>query len=97
VTKGGPILMVQVKNEYGEFGNDHAYMSSTRDLIRAAGFDVALYTSDSAELKVLEGGTLPGVTAAINFSASGDPAPEFANLAKFRTDVPRMAGEFWTG
>jgi len=97
VTRGGPILMVQVENEYGEYGDDHAYMSSIRDQIRAAGFDVDLYTSDSAELKVLEGGTLPGVTAAINFSAGQDPAPEFANLAKFRTGVPRMAGEFWTG
>ena len=97
VTRGGPVLMVQVENEYGSYGSDHAYMESIRQMIIDAGFNVPLYTSDGSERKDLEGGTLPGVTAVINFSASNKPAGQFESLAKFRTGVPRMVGEFWTG
>ena len=96
ITQGGPIVMVQVENEYGSFGSDHAYMSAIRRLIRDAGLQVTLYTSDGSEPRMLEGGTLPGVLSVINFGA-GDAAREFANFAKFRQGVPRMCGEYWVG
>ena len=97
VTKGGPILMVQVENEYGSFGNDHEYTGAVLKMLRGAGFDGMLYTADGSEDKMFAGGPLPGILAAINFGASDDPEKEFANFAKFRTGVPRMVGEFWTG
>src|SRR5271166_777980 len=34
ITRGGPILMVQVENEYGSFGSDHVYMGAIRHMIR---------------------------------------------------------------
>jgi beta-galactosidase len=47
VNRGGPILMVQVENEYGAYGNDAAYMEAMRESIVAAGFDdVPLFTCD---------------------------------------------------
>jgi beta-galactosidase len=97
VTRGGPILMVQVENEYGSYGSDHKYMGAIRQMIRDAGFDVLLYTSDGSGEGELTNGTLPDVLSVINFSASDNPESEFAGFARFRTGVPKMNGEFWTG
>lgn len=95
VTQGGPIIMVQVENEYGSFGSDHGYMRSVRDALLQAGFDVTLYTADGATPKMLDGGTLPDVLPVINFG--DDPAGNFEAFARFRSNVPRMAGEYYPG
>lgn len=95
VTQGGPIIMVQVENEYGSFGSDMAYKQSVRDALVQGGFDVTLYTADSATPKMLGGGTLPDVLSVVNFGS--DPAGNFAEFAKFRSNVPRMAGEYYPG
>jgi beta-galactosidase len=94
ISRGGPLIMVQVENEYGSFGHDHDYMNAIRRMIRDAGFEVTLYTADGAD--ELQGGTLPDLPAGLNFG-QGDPAPEFAKLAKFRQNVPRMCTEYWDG
>lgn len=44
ITNGGPILMVQVENEYGSFGGNHQYVGALRDILRE-NFDVPLYTN----------------------------------------------------
>jgi beta-galactosidase len=95
ITRGGPVIMVQVENEYGSFGKDKEYLGAVRKLIADAGIDVTLYTADGSTQTMLSGGTLPGLTSAINFG--GAPQQEFANLAKFRTSGPRMCGEYWVG
>ena len=64
VSKGGPILMVQVENEYGSYGNDKEFMGKTRDMIVSAGFDVPLFTADGPYQ--CKAGYLPGVLPAIN-------------------------------
>lgn len=46
VTKGGPIALVQVENEYGSYGNDKVYLGKIRDMVRKVGFDVPLTTCD---------------------------------------------------
>ena len=96
MTRGGPLIMVQVENEYGSFGGDHDYMNAIRGIIRDAGFEVTLYTADGPEKSMLEGGTLPDLPAAINFG-QGVPSAEFAKFAGFRQGVPRMCGEYWAG
>src|SRR5215471_3248160 len=96
ITKGGPIIMTQVENEYGSFGKDRTYMTAVKEMIRNAGFDVTLYTSDGSGANNLAGGKLPDVLSVINFGA-GNPAGEFANFAKFRQNVPLMCGEYWIG
>ncbi|MGA2196321.1 MAG: beta-galactosidase family protein [Bryobacteraceae bacterium] len=97
IHRGGPILMVQVENEYGSFGSDHEYMGAVRHMIQDAGFDCQLYTSDGSGKSNLAGGTLDGALSVINFGDGGNPAREFANFAAFRQNVPRMCGEFWYG
>ena len=96
ITRGGPILMVQVENEYGSFGNDKVYLNAVRRIIREAGFDVTLFTSDG-DANQLAGGTLPDELAVINFGAGDSPEKKFDVFDKFRQHVPRMCGEFWVG
>ncbi|HXY39477.1 MAG TPA: glycoside hydrolase family 35 protein [Vicinamibacteria bacterium] len=95
VTRGGPVLMLQVENEYGSFGHDKEYLGAVRRMIVDSGIEVPLYTSDGSEPQELAGGTLPDLTSVINFG--GPPEREFANFAKFRQSVPRMCGEYWVG
>lgn len=92
---GGPIIAVQVENEYGSFGSDHNYMEQIHHLLLDSGFDKAmLYTADGAD--ELPNGSLPELPAVINFG-SGDAKTEFAKLAKARPNTPRMCGEYWDG
>ncbi len=93
--RGGPILAVQVENEYGSFGNDKSYVKWVRDTLLAAGFtDSLLYTADGGD--ELLAGTLPDVHAAVNFGP-GDAKSEFAKLAKFRPGQPMFNSEYWDG
>jgi len=93
--KGGPILAVQVENEYGSYGSDHAYMERIHHLLLESGFDQAmLYTADGAA--ELPNGSLPELPAVINFG-TGSAKEEFALLTKTRPNAPRMCGEYWAG
>ncbi|GJN74929.1 beta-calactosidase [Purpureocillium lilacinum] len=65
VTKGGPILMTQLENEYGSFDNDKAYLQALADILRS-NFDVFLYTNDGGGKSYLDGGTLHGVLAEVD-------------------------------
>jgi beta-galactosidase len=95
IGNGGPIIAVQVENEYGSFGSDHVYMERIHHLLLSAGFDRAmLYTAD--EPSFLDKGSLPELPAAIDFR-SGNVKSEFATLAKARPSGPRMSGEYWDG
>jgi beta-galactosidase len=93
--KGGPIIAVQVENEYGSFGNDHEYVQAIRSLLIESGFgSVLMYTADGAD--DLENGSLPGLPAVVNFGA-GHAKTAMAALAKIRPKQALMAGEYWTG
>ena len=67
-TKGGPILMVQVENEYGSFGNDLSFMKANRDLLIHVGFDVPLFSADGNWLfkNAAIIGVLPGANGETN-------------------------------
>ena len=94
---GGPILLVQVENEYGSFGNDHAYMQQIRQAIVDAGFTKAqLYTADGA--RDVPNGSLPDLPVGINFGGgAGEAQRQFAILKKLRPDNPMFNSEFWDG
>lgn len=95
IGNGGPIIAIQVENEYGSFDSDHAYMEQIHHLLLDSGFTKAmLYTADGGD--VLANGTLPELPAVVNFG-QGDAQRSFALLAKFRPQSPRMAGEYWAG
>ena len=95
VSQGGPIIRVQVENEYGSFGSDHAYMEQVRRDMVDAGFDASLmYTADGPEQ--IPNGSLPDLPAGINFSP-GEAPKAFETLHKLRPEGPFMATEWWDG
>lgn len=95
VTRGGPLLMVQVENEYGSYGEDHIYTAGLRDILRE-NFDVPLYTNDGGVDWTLAGGEVPGVLAEID----GDPWSGFAAREEYITREselgPLVDGEYYT-
>jgi beta-galactosidase len=92
---GGPIIAVQVENEYGAFGNDTAYLEGVKEDIIAAGMgDALLYTSNQAG--DIAKGSLPEIPAVVNFG-TGSAERSFAKLEAVRPDGPRMTGEYWAG
>jgi beta-galactosidase len=94
-SRGGPILAVQVENEYGSFDHDKAYLAWQRDALVHAGFGrVLLYTADGDVQ--LPSGTLPELPAVVNFGA-GEADSAFARLRRFRPSGPAMSGEYWAG
>ena len=98
VGNGGPILLVQVENEYGSFGEDHAYMEQIHHMLVDAGFTKAqLYTADGPE--EIAKGSLPELPVGINFGGSqvGAAQKAFAALKLSRPDGPFLNSEFWDG
>ncbi len=93
--RGGPIISIQVENEYGSYGNDKQYMQWVENTLREAGFDIQFTTSDGAADFLLQSGALPNALPVVNFG-SGAPN-DFAELDKFRKDIPHMCGEYWCG
>ena len=95
IGNGGPIIAVQVENEYGSFGDDHEYMEQIhRDLVDAGFTKALLYTADGPE--EVPNGSLPELPAVVNF-APGGAKRAFETLHKLRPDEPIMAGEWWDG
>jgi beta-galactosidase len=93
--RGGPIVAVQLENEYGAYGSDRAYLEALREVLREAGFtESPLFTIDQPG--DLARGALEGVAAAVTF-APGDPGAQFAELRKLRPDAPLLCGEYWAG
>src|SRR4030095_1397608 len=93
ISRGGNIIMTQVENEYGSFGDDKAYLDEVRKMIVEAGFEVPLFTSDGSEDYQLKNGTLADTLSVINFGVGEnngleDLTQEFENFAKFRQHVP---------
>src|SRR3984957_8554300 len=99
LARGGPIIAVQVENEYGSFGDDREYLEQTRRALMEGGFDSALlYTADNNQDKTKGTlrGSLPDLTAAINFGP-GEAQAQFALLRQRRPQGPFMNGEYWDG
>ena len=69
ITHGGPVLMMQVENEYGSYGDDKAYLTALRDAMLARGVDVPLFTSDGPEDDMLACGRTEGVFQTGNFGS----------------------------
>jgi beta-galactosidase len=67
IENGGPIIMVQIENEYGFYGNDKEYLALNRDIFIEAGFNGELFTCDPPY--TIDAGHLAGTYAAVNGGA----------------------------
>lgn len=95
IRKGGPIIMVQVENEYGSYGESKEYVAKIRDMVRAAYGDVTLFQCDWASNFTKNG--LDDLVWTMNFGTGADIDQQFARLKELRPDSPLMCSEFWSG
>ena len=96
IQNGGPIIMVQVENEYGSYGEDKPYVSAIRDIVRQAGFDkVALFQCDWSSN--FEKNGLDDLVWTMNFGTGANIDDQFKRLKQLRPDAPLMCSEFWSG
>ena len=95
IDKGGPIIAVQVENEYGSFGKDHVYMEDMHQAILKAGFTGALLYTADGDMQI-PNGSLPELPAVVNFGTGG-AKENFEQLRKTRPTGPLMSGEYWAG
>lgn len=100
-TQGGPIIMMQIENEYGSFGNNKFYLKNLKNMMIKYGCEVPLFTSDGAWREVLESGTIfdEDVLPTVNFGSKTKEQfgyfKEF--LEKNNLEKPMMCMEFWLG
>ncbi|TYB56046.1 beta-galactosidase [Nonomuraea sp. PA05] len=92
---GGPIVAVQVENEFGSYGDDHAYLRWNRDALTSRGITELLFTADGPTELMLDGGTLPGTLTAVTLGSKPEAAREL--LAARRPEEPFVVAEFWNG
>lgn len=95
IQNGGPIIMVQVENEYGSYGEDKAYIVDIRDCLRSIYGDVALFQCDWASNFTKNG--LNDLTWTMNFGTGADIDKQFEHLKQLRPHSPLMCSEFWSG
>jgi len=95
IDRGGPVVLVQVENEYGAYGNEKDYLRALVDLNRAGGITVPLTTIDQPTDQMLSDGGLPELHKTGSF---GSRATErLATLRAHQSTGPMMCAEFWNG
>ncbi|MFC5213748.1 glycoside hydrolase family 35 protein [Streptomyces coerulescens] len=92
---GGPVIAVQVENEYGAYGDDTAYLKHLESAFRSRGVAELLFTCDQADPEQLAAGALPGVLATATFGSRVDR--NLAELRGHQPEGPLMCAEFWIG
>ena len=96
IQNGGPIIMVQVENEYGSYGEDKAYISEIRDCLRRIyGEKLTLFQCDWSSNFELNG--LDDLAWTMNFGTGANIDEQFKRLKELRPNAPLMCSEFWSG
>jgi beta-galactosidase len=95
ITHGGPLIAVQVENEYGSYGNDKAYLRHLEESLRSHGMDVLLFTSDGPNDQMLQFGSLPHLFKTVNFGSRA--VESFSKLREYQPEGPLFCAEFWNG
>ncbi|MEN6310575.1 MAG: beta-galactosidase family protein [Acidobacteriota bacterium] len=94
IPRGGPLLMVQIENEYGSYGNDRGYLAALKKMWEEAGIEVPFYTADGAAPHMLEAGTVAGAAIGLD---PGTSAKDFEEADKLGAAVPVFCSELYPG
>jgi beta-galactosidase len=94
VTRGGPMIMLQIENEYGSYGNDRNYLMRLKEVWQANGIDIPTFTGDGATTYMLEAGTLPGSAVGLD---PGSEESHFELARKMNPGVPVFSSETYPG
>ena len=95
ITRGGSVILMQVENEYGYFGDDKSYLDYMKQLMIDCGCEVPMVTSDGPWGDAFDCGKVEGVLQTGNFGSKGKE--QFAVMKKKIGDKPLMCMEFWVG
>ncbi|MEU6249564.1 beta-galactosidase family protein [Glycomyces sp. NPDC047010] len=95
VDAGGPVILMQVENEYGAYGDDTAYLETLTGMFRANGITVPLTTVDQPEPWMLKRGSLPGLHMTASFGSRSDERLD--TLREHQPTGPLMSSEYWDG
>lgn len=94
VTNGGPILLVQVENEYGYVGNDMNYKKALSQSLSNVFPGVKQYTNDGSG--ALQSGYLPGALSVVDGSGPKNAIPARDKAITDQSSLgPLMDGEVW--
>ncbi|KAK1127845.1 hypothetical protein K0M31_003336 [Melipona bicolor] len=95
---GGPIIMIQVENEYGSYGCDTQYTSWLRDTIKQKiGSKALLYTTDGSGANLLRCGFVPEVYATVDFGTNTNVTKNFEIMRLYQPRGPLVNSEFYPG
>ncbi|MDY5673715.1 MAG: beta-galactosidase [Bacteroidaceae bacterium] len=99
IQNGGPIIMVQVENEYSSYGEDKAYVGQIRDVLRkywdSKAGKTTLFQCDWNSN--FERNGLDDLTWTMNFGTGAKIDDQFSRLRQLRPNAPLMCSEFWSG
>ncbi|PTJ69983.1 glycoside hydrolase family 35 protein [Mammaliicoccus sciuri] len=101
IDHNGPIIMMQIENEYGSFGEDKSYLNMIKGLMIKHSTTVPLFTSDGGWAQTLRAGSMAEdhILPTANFGSKTDI--NFQNLKSFHDEFqkkwPLMCMEFWDG
>jgi beta-galactosidase len=95
IDHGGPVVLVQIENEYGAYGSDKEYLRTLTEVTRNCGIMVPLTTVDQPEPGMLRDGSLPDLLATGSFGSRA--LERLATLREHQSTGPLMCSEFWDG
>lgn len=94
-TNGGPIVMMQIENEYGYYGDDKQYLDHLYNGYLRRGIDVPLFTSDGTDEWNILNGSHEKCLCTLNF---GSMTPDrFDAQQRIYPNSPKMCAEMWDG
>lgn len=96
IENGGPIIMVQVENEYGSYGEDKLYVSEVRDILREVGWDKTILFQCDWSSNFTKNG-LDDLLWTMNFGTGANVKAQFKKLQELRPSSPLMCSEYWSG
>lgn len=95
ITRGGPVIAVQVENEYGAYGDDHDYLRALIAMNRERGIEVPLLSCDQADDEMQARGSVPELHRTVTFGTRAKERLEL--LRRHQPTGPLMCMEFWDG
>ncbi|XP_018301742.1 beta-galactosidase [Mycetomoellerius zeteki] len=96
---GGPVIMVQIENEYGSYyACDTEYMDMLKEVfIKKVGNKALLYTTDGAAASLLRCGFVSGTYATVDFGTANNVTNSFLSMRLYQPGGPLVNSEFYPG
>ena len=95
ISNGGNVILVQIENEYGSYGNDQDYLRWLKAFYEDNGIDCPLITSDGYSEFLLKNGALPEVFASVNYRWNS--VRSLNCLKQYHPGHPGAVLELWNG